>query len=214
MVEHDLEQARQQRTLAEAGHAVTRGMSQRMNPDSRIFVAGHRGLVGSAIVRRLEREGYRNLLLRAAIELDLRDQTAVERIFCTRTARICVPGRGQSRRHPRQRHVSRGVPPRQSAHRGQRDRRGVACGHAQAAVSRLVLHLPEVRAAADARGASADGSAGADQRMVCDREDSRHQDVPGLPPTIRVRRDQPDAHQPLRPRRQLRPARARTCCPR
>ena len=48
---------------------------------SRIFVAGHRGLVGAAIVRRLERGGFRNLLLRTHAELDLRDAAAVDRFF-------------------------------------------------------------------------------------------------------------------------------------
>ncbi len=46
-----------------------------------IFVAGHRGLVGSAVVRRLEREGFRNLLTASRDELDLRDQAAVDRWF-------------------------------------------------------------------------------------------------------------------------------------
>jgi GDP-L-fucose synthase len=52
-----------------------------MNPESRIFVAGHRGLVGSAIVRRLEREGYSNLLLQSRAQLDLRDPSAVNEFF-------------------------------------------------------------------------------------------------------------------------------------
>jgi GDP-L-fucose synthase len=52
-----------------------------MNEDSRIFVAGHRGLVGSAIVRELQRRGYRNLLARSSAELDLRNQAAVERFL-------------------------------------------------------------------------------------------------------------------------------------
>ncbi|MFC4313411.1 GDP-L-fucose synthase family protein [Steroidobacter flavus] len=52
-----------------------------MNKDARVFVAGHRGLVGSAIVRRLQAEGYRNLLLRSSAELDLRNQAAVDRFF-------------------------------------------------------------------------------------------------------------------------------------
>ena len=51
-----------------------------MTPESRIFVAGHRGLVGSAIVRRLERAGFRNLALRSRSELDLMNQEKV-RIF-------------------------------------------------------------------------------------------------------------------------------------
>jgi GDP-L-fucose synthase len=52
-----------------------------MKPTSRIYVAGHRGLVGSAIVRELDRRGYRNLLLRTSSEVDLRDQGATERLF-------------------------------------------------------------------------------------------------------------------------------------
>ncbi len=46
-----------------------------------IFVAGHRGLVGSAIVRRLEMGGYRNLILETRSELDLTDQAAVRSFF-------------------------------------------------------------------------------------------------------------------------------------
>jgi GDP-L-fucose synthase len=52
-----------------------------MNEGDRIFVAGHRGLVGSAIVRELQRAGFRNLLLRTHAELELRDAAAVERFF-------------------------------------------------------------------------------------------------------------------------------------
>ncbi len=52
-----------------------------MDKDAKIHVAGHRGLAGSAIVRRLRREGYRNLLLRTSGELDLRDQAATARFF-------------------------------------------------------------------------------------------------------------------------------------
>jgi GDP-L-fucose synthase len=48
---------------------------------ARIFVAGHRGLVGSALVRRLERDGASRLLLRTRSELDLTDQHAVQRFF-------------------------------------------------------------------------------------------------------------------------------------
>ena len=48
---------------------------------SRVFVAGHRGLVGSAIVRHLEALGCRNLLVRARSELDLRNQQDVDRFF-------------------------------------------------------------------------------------------------------------------------------------
>jgi len=52
-----------------------------MNPESSIFVAGHRGLVGSAIVRRLRAAGFRNLVLRDRSELNLTRQAAVEDFF-------------------------------------------------------------------------------------------------------------------------------------
>ncbi len=52
-----------------------------MNHGSRVFVAGHRGLVGSAVVRRLEQLGYENILMATRDQLDLRDQAAVNYWF-------------------------------------------------------------------------------------------------------------------------------------
>lgn len=52
-----------------------------MKRDSRVFVAGHRGLVGSALVRRLESEGFTNMLLRTRAELDLTESHAVQSFF-------------------------------------------------------------------------------------------------------------------------------------
>ncbi|MDF1563920.1 MAG: GDP-L-fucose synthase [Deltaproteobacteria bacterium] len=52
-----------------------------MRRDARVFVAGHRGLVGSAIVRRLEAAGFERLLLRGRDALDLSEAAAVERFF-------------------------------------------------------------------------------------------------------------------------------------
>ncbi|MDP8981055.1 MAG: GDP-L-fucose synthase [Acidobacteriota bacterium] len=52
-----------------------------MRRDSKIFVAGHRGLVGSAISRRLQSQGYSNLIQRGRKELDLRDRAQVDRFF-------------------------------------------------------------------------------------------------------------------------------------
>ena len=52
-----------------------------MEKDARIFVAGHRGMVGSAIVRELERQGYTNIVTRTHKELDLTRQDQVERFF-------------------------------------------------------------------------------------------------------------------------------------
>jgi GDP-L-fucose synthase len=52
-----------------------------MKNDSKIYVAGHRGLVGSAIVRMLNEKGYNNLVYRTSKELDLRDKFAVDSFF-------------------------------------------------------------------------------------------------------------------------------------
>lgn len=52
-----------------------------MNTSDKIYIAGHRGMVGSAIVRQLENEGYTNLITRTSAELDLTRQAAVERFF-------------------------------------------------------------------------------------------------------------------------------------
>ena len=52
-----------------------------MNLDAKIYVAGHRGLVGSAIVRNLEAKGYKNIIYRTHKELDLTNQEAVRRFF-------------------------------------------------------------------------------------------------------------------------------------
>jgi GDP-L-fucose synthase len=52
-----------------------------MSPNSKIYVAGHRGLAGSALVRRLRAKGYRNIVTRAHAELDLIDAAAVKRFF-------------------------------------------------------------------------------------------------------------------------------------
>jgi GDP-L-fucose synthase len=60
-----------------------------MDLNSKIYIAGHRGLVGSAILRRLEAAGYRNLVVRTSSELDLRDRAATA-LFFTREQPDCV----------------------------------------------------------------------------------------------------------------------------
>lgn len=52
-----------------------------MEKSSKVYVAGHRGMVGSAIVRKLQAAGYTNLVLRTSSELDLRNQSQVENFF-------------------------------------------------------------------------------------------------------------------------------------
>lgn len=52
-----------------------------MSKDSKIYVAGHRGMVGSALVRRLKSQGYNNIITRTSKELDLKRQADVEKFF-------------------------------------------------------------------------------------------------------------------------------------
>ena len=56
-------------------------MAELLTASSRIFVAGHRGLVGSALYRRQESERYRNLVVRTSNKLDLTRQSEVEAFF-------------------------------------------------------------------------------------------------------------------------------------
>lgn len=61
-----------------------------MDIKDKIYVAGHRGLVGSAIVRNLKQKGYENIIVRTHKELDLTDQAAVRRFFDEERPRIVV----------------------------------------------------------------------------------------------------------------------------
>ena len=52
-----------------------------MEKTAKIYVAGHRGMVGSAIIRELNKQGYINIITRTSKELDLRNQVEVNRFF-------------------------------------------------------------------------------------------------------------------------------------
>ena len=52
-----------------------------MEKNAKIYVAGHRGMVGSAIVRQLRQQGFENLVFSTSSEVDLRDQRAVQDFF-------------------------------------------------------------------------------------------------------------------------------------
>jgi GDP-L-fucose synthase len=52
-----------------------------MQPSAKIYIAGHRGMAGSAIMRNLENEGFTNIIVRTSAQLDLRNQEAVTRFF-------------------------------------------------------------------------------------------------------------------------------------
>jgi GDP-L-fucose synthase len=61
-----------------------------MNKSHKIFLAGHRGMVGSALFRRLESEGFSNLLVRERSKLDLRDQSAVAKFFAEEKPAVVI----------------------------------------------------------------------------------------------------------------------------
>ena len=61
-----------------------------MNKSDKIFVAGHRGMVGSAIVRRLESDGFNNLLTRDHSQLDLANESAVAKFFAEKQPTIVI----------------------------------------------------------------------------------------------------------------------------
>ena len=65
-------------------------MPELITPADRIYVAGHRGMAGSAICRALQRAGYPQLLTATRQELDLRDGSAVERWFAEHQPTVVV----------------------------------------------------------------------------------------------------------------------------
>ena len=68
-----------------------------MKKNSKIFIAGHRGLVGSSIVHLLEKQGYKNLILKTRQELDLLDQRQL--LIFQKEKPEYVFGGGESRRN-------------------------------------------------------------------------------------------------------------------
>ena len=61
-----------------------------MNKSTKIYIAGHRGMVGSAVWRALEKKGYTNLIGRTSRELDLRDQEAVKDFYATEKPAVVI----------------------------------------------------------------------------------------------------------------------------
>ncbi|MFN6116199.1 MAG: NAD-dependent epimerase/dehydratase family protein, partial [Flavobacteriales bacterium] len=61
-----------------------------MNKQDKIYIAGHRGMVGSAIVRRLQKDGYTNIVTRTSKELDLKEQQAVRDFFAKEKPDVVV----------------------------------------------------------------------------------------------------------------------------
>ena len=81
MAKHDRERAKREKGTQGSSVIWKEGNSVMMEKNAKIYVAGHRGMVGSAIVRELQRQGYTNIITRTHKELDLTRQDAVEEFF-------------------------------------------------------------------------------------------------------------------------------------
>ena len=173
--------------------------------DAPFYVAGHRGLVGSAVWRHLEQRGHTRLI--GAVQRGARPARpgGGRRVLRGRAPDVRRPGRRQGRWHRRQRDLPGRLPQREPAHPGQRARRRAARRRHPPALPRLELHLPQVRRPADPRGQPADRPAGAHQRRLRHRQDRRRAAGAGPAPPVRRVLHLGDADQPLRSRRQLRP---------
>ena len=140
-----------------------------------VFVAGHRGMVGGALVRRLAQKNV-ELLTATRSEVDLRDQAAVIGWFAAKRPQVVFLAAAKVGGIVANNTLRAEFLYDNLSHRGQCDSRSPCQWHREADVSRLLLRLSEIGAAAAARGFHLDGAAGADQRALCDCENRRHQD--------------------------------------
>ncbi len=134
-----------------------------ITPSDRIFVAGHRGMAGSAIVRALEAKGYTDLLTAGRDQLDLRDAGAVELWFANHSPDVVVLAAAKVGGILANSTLSRRLPARQPQDPDPCDRERLAPWGPAIAVSGQQLHLSEVRRAADPGGGAAQRGAGAHQ---------------------------------------------------
>ncbi len=183
-----------------------------MDRAARAFVAGHLGLVGSAVVRRLEAEGYTNILTARRDQLDLRDQAAVNYWFRANRPDYVYLVAGTVGGI-----MANSTRPAEFIYDNLMIHATVVQAAHEFEVSKL-LYLgssciyPRDAAQPITEDALLTGLARADQRGVRDREDRRHQAVPVVPPPVRRQLHLGHADEPVRPERQLRPRRRATCC--
>ena len=140
-------------------------------------------MVGSAIVRRLAGEGCEILTVGRSRGRSA-PPAAGRGLDAGRAPRCRHRRRGDRGRHPRQFEPAGGFLYDNLAIEANLIQAAHRAGRGEAAVPRLVLHLSQIGAAADERGCAADRPARADQRVVCHRQDRRHQALPGLSQAI------------------------------
>ena len=192
-------------TGAASGARRTESVGSMNEFHKRIYVAGHGGMVGSAIVRCLQSRGYVNILTRSHAELELTDQAQVRAFFAKeRPDEVYVAAAKVGGIHANNTYPAEFIYSNLMV-RGEPDPRVVAYQGQQVAVPGFQLHLSATGSPADVRGCAADRQARADQRAVRRGQDRGHQAVRKLQPPVRMRLPQRHAHQPLRAGRQLSP---------
>ena len=172
-------------------------------------------MVGSALVRRLAREDCTILTAERARRRSARARTQVERLGCSETRRrpFSWPPPRSAAFSPTTRYPADFLYDNLMIEANVITRRLRDAASRSCCFSAPPASIPN-RAAADPRRRAADRPAGADQRMVRDRQDRRHQAVPGLSPPAWLRLHLGHADQSLRSRRQFRSRRPAMSFPR
>jgi NAD dependent epimerase/dehydratase family len=199
--------------LSTSFHVAIDGENARIFPDRRsamddrkhrIFVTGHRGMVGSALVRRLQSAGYDRLVLATRDQLDLLDQAAVQAflarerpdyIFIAAAKVGGIQANNTLRAEFIYQNLMIAANLIDGAHRADVQRLmflGSSCVYPRDCAQPIREEALHRRARSH-------------QRALCHRQDRRHQAGRGLQPPVRPAVRQRDADQPVRPQRQLRP---------
>ena len=148
--------------------------SSMLDSSARIYVAGHTGLVGSALVRALHAAGYRNLIFHRHHELDLTNQVAVARFFSTERpehvflAAAKVGGIYANNTYPAD-FIAQNL-----AIQSNVIQQSYETGVQTTPFSGFELHLSQALSPAHQRRVSALWTLGADKPALCDSEDRRH----------------------------------------
>ena len=184
---------------------ASRSVMDQIPRDARVFVAGHRGLVGSAVVQRLAAGRVHQPAHRLARPARSPRSGGGQLLVPGQPPRVRLPRRRHGRRDHGEREPSGRVHLRQPHDPRHGRAREPPVPRRAAPLPGQLVHLSPRGRAADGRERPPHRAARAHQRAVRDRQDRRHQALSGLPHPVRLRLHLGDAHQPLRPQRQLRP---------
>ena len=174
-----------------------------MNPENRIYVAGHRGLAGSAILRALQAKGFQNLITRTREELDLTDAEATRRFFeQERPQYVFLAAAKVGGIH------ANNTFPAEFLRENLLIQTHVLHESWRVGVKKLLFLgssciYPRLAPQPIPESALADRRAGIDQRSLRRGQDSRHPGLSGVSKAVRIQLHRGDADQPLRASRQL-----------